>query len=120
MSEPLEDYVHGLLNEEAGEICQEVGKALRFGMDTRSPMDGRYAGTTPRERLYNEAADMEAAVIFAKECGFTGSPSYQARVEEKLRRHRDPDFRAMKWSPSQAATFPDLDQPAAQPEERET
>lgn len=62
-----ETYVLGLLAEEAGEILQWIGKALRFGIDTpgRLGTDGKVTGETPRTLMPAELGDMLAAIEFA-------------------------------------------------------
>ena len=62
-----ETYALGLLAEEAGEVLQLVGKALRFGVDTpgRLGPDGKVTGETPRTLLPAEVGDLLAAVAFA-------------------------------------------------------
>ncbi len=91
----LDSYSIGLMNEESGEIVQEVGKALRFGLDTPSPVDSRYNGSTPRERLTDEAGDMLAAIWFAQETGLISRHAVENRAHRKILLHRDPAFREL-------------------------
>lgn len=75
------DYALGLLNEEAGEIVQEIGKGIRFGFNW---LDTKY-DSTAIERLRDEVADMKAAIRFAEETGTLVID--EARVDYKVSMH---------------------------------
>lgn len=55
-----ETYCLGLLTEEANELGQAIGKALRFGIDTPGP-----TGVGARVLMQREAGDVLAAIDFA-------------------------------------------------------
>lgn len=81
-----EYYCLGLLTEEGGEISQEVGKALRFGPDTKNPKDG----TTPRQRLSIECGDMQAAIDFNLDHGILDEETMENARVRKIDKLRDP------------------------------
>ncbi|GJD93362.1 hypothetical protein [Methylobacterium iners] len=62
--EPVAVYVLGLIAEEAGEVSQAAGQALRFGLDT--PADQVLSA---RQRLTKELGDMFAATHYAAMLG---------------------------------------------------
>lgn len=68
MKRDAETYCLGLIAEEAGEVLQHIGKALRFGLDTPGQLSlGVVNGETPRTLLPGELGDLLAAVEFALE-----------------------------------------------------
>lgn len=90
-----ETYALGLIAEEAGEVLQLVGKALRFGLDTPGVKDGN--GTvlpdTPRSRLPAELGDLLAAIEFAIRHGMVDGGEVSAAYLRKLAKLLDPDAR---------------------------
>lgn len=88
-------YALGLLAEEAGEIVQLVGKALRFGLDTpgiKEP-NGTISPDTPRSRLPAEIGDLFAAAVFACAHGLLDGAAIDQAKESKLSRLLDPAAR---------------------------
>ena len=85
-------YVFGLLAEEAGEVLQLVGKALRFGLDTpgRLGPDGDVLPDTPRTLLPCELGDLLAAVEFAIHHELVDGEAVHAAYLRKLARLLDP------------------------------
>ncbi|MDR6953850.1 NTP pyrophosphatase (non-canonical NTP hydrolase) [Ancylobacter sp. 3268] len=88
-----ERYCLGLLAEEAGEIVQLVGKAMRFGTDTPGRLNaaGEVSGETPRTLLPAELGDMLAAVSFAIRHGIVQSEAIETAQVRKLAKLLDPD-----------------------------
>ena len=90
MSE-IEKYTLGLVAEEAGEVLQWIGKALRFGIDTPGKLDasGRVSGETPRTLLPGELGDLLAAVEFMMLHGIVERQAVIAAKAKKLARLTD-------------------------------
>lgn len=89
----LEQYALGLLVEEAGEISQMVGKALRFGLDSPGPAREPYLGRTARQILPIEAGDMGAAIAWATRAHVIDGDIVEEAEGAKLCRLLDPDTR---------------------------
>lgn len=83
-----QNYLLGLLAEECGEVCQFVGKALRFGLET----SGEYHGETKtsRELIELELGDVLAAIRFAAEHGLIDSRALHRAADAKYRKLTDP------------------------------
>lgn len=82
------EHLLACLTEEAGEVAQAVGKALRFGLT-----DG-YPGTdrTNEQDIANEVCDLAAIVEMLVDCGAIPPPwvrqrmaAKKAKVEEFMR-----------------------------------
>lgn len=95
VTEAVEQYVMGLLTEEAGEILQWLGKSFRFGIDTpgRLGTDGKVTGETPRTLLPDELGDMLAAIDFAVAHGMFDYSAIEAARTRKLAKLLNPDAR---------------------------
>jgi len=91
----VERYALGLLAEEAAEIVQLIGKALRFGIDTpgvRDPLTGVVDPTvTARTRLEVECGDMIAAMIYAYVRGLIDYAKVSDLAHAKLDKLLSPD-----------------------------
>lgn len=83
-------YALGLLVEEAGELAQIVGKALRFGMDAPGPNREPYLGRTARQLLPIEGGDMMAALDWAEADGVIDGEALRERAFRKIERLFDP------------------------------
>lgn len=81
-----ERYCFGLITEEAGEVLQLLGKALRFGTDTPGRLDanGDLTGDTPRTLLPTELGDLRAAIRFAEKHRIVDHLPVLRREHEKL------------------------------------
>ena len=55
----------GYLVEEVGEVLAALGKTLRWGPDSRNPM--QVLGETNREWLLREMCDLEDSIGYARE-----------------------------------------------------
>lgn len=86
-------YALGLLVEEAGEIAQAVGKALRFGLDSPGPDAAPYHGRTARQLLNMETGDMAAATLWATADGVLDEEAIADRGDAKLQKLLSPDSR---------------------------
>lgn len=83
-SDKLRDlYALGLMAEEAGELVQIIGKALRFGMDAPGPDVAPYHGQSARQLLPIEMGDMGAAIDFACLDGLALFSAVIGRREQK-------------------------------------
>lgn len=89
-------YALGLVAEEAGELVQIVGKALRFGMDAPGPDVAPYHGRTARQLLPVEGGDMAAALAWARADGLIDKAAMDERTGEKLAKLLSPDSRDSK------------------------
>lgn len=74
-----------MLGEESAEICQMVGKIMRFGFESRHP-DG---GPTNRDLLIGEIEDLLAVLHMMNEGGdlrdtFADVPAKKYKIERKL------------------------------------
>ena len=88
-----EAYCLGLLTEEAGEVLQLVGKALRFGIDT--PGVKRLDGTvdyalTSRSMLPVELGDLLAGIDFAIAHGVIDAAALAEQRRRKFAKLTDP------------------------------
>lgn len=83
-------YGLGLLVEEAGELGQIIGKALRFGLDAPGPDREPYLGLTARQLLPVEGGDMMAAIEWATEDGLMARKATGDRARLKLAKLLDP------------------------------
>src|SRR5262245_60648670 len=77
-----ERYALGLLSEECGEVVQQAGKALRFGLDTEPAAD--WVNSTPRRRIELEAGDVLAAIEYATARGVLDPLKIDAQRAVKL------------------------------------
>lgn len=79
-------YVLGLMVEEMGEVLCHIGRALRFGLDTKGQ-----DGISEREGLARETGDVRAAFDFAGYGGvFLSEASFEQRAV-KLNKLMDPN-----------------------------
>jgi NTP pyrophosphatase (non-canonical NTP hydrolase) len=78
------DHVPGLskLVEECGEVAQVAGKVVGFG-----GLGDHWDGTNLAERLADELADLEAAIIYIKQHNTLPDRGY--RVADKLQKFND-------------------------------
>lgn len=81
-------YVLGLLTEEAGEVLQHIGKALRFGLDTKDDQ-----GRSARENLAIESGDLDAAQTIGELAGLWDGEDAATRAQLKTKRLLDPEAR---------------------------
>lgn len=83
------DHLLVILAEEAGEIVQAAAKALRFGLDAKSPTTGIENG----EALRREILDLYAVVEMLEEDeavsarNFLDADAHMRRKKEKVRHH---------------------------------
>lgn len=78
-------YALGLLTEEAGEVLQLVGKALRFGLDAK-----RRDGECARTLFPIETGDLSAALRFGELAALWDADDSATRSQVKLRKLLDP------------------------------
>lgn len=93
VTQDVEAYCLGLLTEEAGEVLQLVGKALRFGIDT--PGVKRLDGTvdyslTSRSMLPVELGDLLAGIDFAVAHGLIDADVVAEQRKRKFAKLTDP------------------------------
>lgn len=100
-----EQYALGLLVEEAGEIAQLVGKALRFGLESPGPDREPYLGRTARQLLPIEAGDMGAAITWAISAGVINGAVAEESSREKLKKLLDPAARDSNRGPLAPTLF---------------
>jgi hypothetical protein len=81
-------YALGLITEEAGEVLQLIGKALRFGLDAP-----RADGECARSLLPIETGDLAAAMRFGELAQLYDGDDAATRSQIKLRKLLDPESR---------------------------
>ena len=87
-----EIYALGLLAEESGEVCQLVGKALRFGLDTPHRPDNPKAHDA-RGMLELEVGDILAAIRYAIAAGLIRKDAIEAQANAKFAKLANPESR---------------------------
>lgn len=79
-------YELAVINEECGEVVQIVGKTLRFGYESHSPLDPEM--TTNLDLLHTELGDVLAAADFGAERGLLDQKKLDERRAAKLTKLR--------------------------------
>lgn len=74
-------YEVALINEECGEVCQQVGKTLRFGWQSYHPDN---PSKTNYDLLHDEMGDVAAAIEFGIERGAFDAKKIAASKKSKL------------------------------------
>lgn len=84
-SQPIPfQYELAILGEECGEVVQMVGKTMRFGIDSYSPVDP--TRRTNHELLHDEVGDILAGIEFATERGLFDRETLMNRMFAKRKK----------------------------------
>jgi hypothetical protein len=90
---PTEQYVVGVLTEEAAEVQELIGKALRFGLDStgKRRVGARVQNDVTRNALAIEVGDLLAAIDFALMHSLISSDTAGQARAAKLSKLLDPN-----------------------------
>lgn len=88
MGAKAQAYALALITEEMCEAGCHIGRAQRFGLDTKGE-----DGVTEREGLERELGDMQASIEYAIHAGLVRGNLVRARASLKLTKLLSPDSR---------------------------